>query len=886
MHTRSNKKQKSAISLCKVKLVGTVAALMLPLASLASDPNTSIRSWVEYPYMNTSDNLILGATSSYVNVSAVASSDRYALLGSAWPRLETWITCTGFPIGCGGLTSGALFESNPVHVVGPWDGSVSATLTIEAPTHALGVKEFGSALSMQGTRIAVGAPSVFSWSHDVDPETYAISVDTETTGGGAVHLYQINGTAISAERTIAYGGLQERFGTALDMDAVHLLVGRPGAIPGAADLFNPKTGDHIASLVSPGIDDGFAHAVALAGDLAIVAAPEADTVYVYRHDGSGNWPAAGVLDSPGAGSEFGFSLDADGERIIVGAPGIDRAYIYEDDGDSNWPVTAELAGASTSRLGASVAITGEVAFAAAPRLLIGSSRVGFVARHERLDGSWPFVGSTLAQPARDGDNYGTRISASTGMLTALEPGSSEDLPDKLNIHTGPGKIWDTDNDGVVQFLDNCLNVANTNQADFDADGLGNACDPDGDNDGLSNQNEVIAGTDLFNPDTDGDGMLDGEDPEPLVSDLDADGLSDGEEIAAGTDPMNPDTDDDGQNDGDDPYPLDPNDGWLLYERLDIDHAELALGTDVLLIRKSNGDVEAKTRVAEQWVTIPAPALQGSPMPAIARMQMKGTRAVFVQDNPANPYNLRYLFHVFDYDEASGWTWLGTGNTAAAQGAFNSITDIAVDGDIVAAMVTAAGNTTTLIFKVEPTGIASIAQRPTATGKVSVSGTTVAVGTSGAYGGEGAVVVMSAANNYVPQEVRRAPGMRGSGQYVGQDISPADANEFLVGSEAGGFWLKNSGGNWQLTQLGIPPPIIWSSRDYWLGGGGRRVVMHGLIDWFAYRGADKSLLGKLRGTVSSSDRPLTNGELVVHGSRPSGQDYIEIYHTGITQPPGC
>ena len=66
-------------------------------------------------------------------------------------------------------------------------------------------------------------------------------------------------------------------------------------------------------------------------------------------------------------------------------------------------------------------------------------------------------------------------------------------------------------------------------------------------------------------------------------------------------------------------------------------------------------------------------------------------------------------------------------------------------------------------------------------------------------------------------------MRASGQYVGEDISPANANEFLVGSEAGGFWLKNTAGSWQLSKLGIPPPIIWASRDYWLGGGGARIA---------------------------------------------------------------
>tara|TARA_Y100000310_G_scaffold341330_1_gene440137 strand:- start:976 stop:2574 length:1599 start_codon:yes stop_codon:yes gene_type:complete len=42
-------------------------------------------------------------------------------------------------------------------------------------------------------------------------------------------------------------------------------------------------------------------------------------------------------------------------------------------------------------------------------------------------------------------------------------------------------------------------------------------DDDWDNDGLSNRQELTLGTDPNDPDTDGDGVFDGEDPEPLIS---------------------------------------------------------------------------------------------------------------------------------------------------------------------------------------------------------------------------------------------------------------------------------------------------------------------------------------------------------------------------------
>ena len=62
------------------------------------------------------------------------------------------------------------------------------------------------------------------------------------------------------------------------------------------------------------------------------------------------------------------------------------------------------------------------------------------------------------------------------------------------------------------------------------------------------------GTDPLDPDSDGDGLTDGQEKEqgtdPNNFDTDGDGLSDGEEINIGTDPLKPDSDNDGLNDYD------------------------------------------------------------------------------------------------------------------------------------------------------------------------------------------------------------------------------------------------------------------------------------------------------------------------------------------------
>lgn len=102
-------------------------------------------------------------------------------------------------------------------------------------------------------------------------------------------------------------------------------------------------------------------------------------------------------------------------------------------------------------------------------------------------------------------------------------------------------------------------------ADYDKDGLSNSREreigsdprnPDTDGDGIRDGDEVFTYyTDPLKPDTDGDGLTDYDEiftykTSPIKFDTDADGLSDGEEIARKTDPLKFDSDQDGLGDGD------------------------------------------------------------------------------------------------------------------------------------------------------------------------------------------------------------------------------------------------------------------------------------------------------------------------------------------------
>ncbi len=139
--------------------------------------------------------------------------------------------------------------------------------------------------------------------------------------------------------------------------------------------------------------------------------------------------------------------------------------------------------------------------------------------------------------------------------------------EEINAGTDP-MLLDTDGDGLADAYEFYGPDGMPNTGD-ETDPL-NACDPsifdyacDIDMDGLTNGEEIVLGTIVEAPDSDGDGILDGAevtagsdpldtcDPDPLAQfcDQDEDGLDNAQEASLGTNPTNPDTDGDGISDG-------------------------------------------------------------------------------------------------------------------------------------------------------------------------------------------------------------------------------------------------------------------------------------------------------------------------------------------------
>jgi hypothetical protein len=82
------------------------------------------------------------------------------------------------------------------------------------------------------------------------------------------------------------------------------------------------------------------------------------------------------------------------------------------------------------------------------------------------------------------------VDGATGSPLAVSANNSGTVA----VTSDPGACLDADGDGIAEDGDNCPSLSNPNQIDNDADGAGDDCDTDDDNDAWSDFHESKIGT--------------------------------------------------------------------------------------------------------------------------------------------------------------------------------------------------------------------------------------------------------------------------------------------------------------------------------------------------------------------------------------------------------
>jgi hypothetical protein len=319
-----------------------------------------------------------------------------------------------------------------------------------ATTHALGdasfFDSFGRTVAIEGDIAAVGVPF-----DDVGPADAAGSVYVFHRNQG---IWQLQQKLVAPQLT----GFA-RFGTSIDIDGGHLVVGAPGdRFPsglrsGAIHVFELAQGtwQPVARLTGSVVNtgDNLGVSVAIDGDRIAAGAPTADgglpdqgAVEVFQRT-SGQWTHAQRLlpDQPGT-TNFGRAVGLQGDRLLVteitnDIPAV-KSFVHNLGTWAQHQALSATVPGMTFNIN-TVAIDGTHAIVGAA----GGS--GGAYAFELVNGSW--VEQGLLQPAAGsvGDGFGRSIALSGARLLIGAPlagtGSGTDKPGKVYPYSWSGTQW-------------------------------------------------------------------------------------------------------------------------------------------------------------------------------------------------------------------------------------------------------------------------------------------------------------------------------------------------------------------------------------------------------------------------------------------------------------
>ena len=259
--------------------------------------------------------------------------------------------------------------------------------------------EFGAAVTLDGEFALIGSPG-------------------REQGAGAVSVFRLLGGAWTETATLRGSGVapEDRFGSALAVDADRLLVGAPGPFPGVIPgnssppregsvyVFDRQGGRLVESarLTSgqsgPGL---FGHAISLNGEAAFLGAPLGNqlsgAVHLFVIDGSGRWTQSAPIEAATAAprSGFGMSVSYAAGDLWVGAPLGGSAYVFRRSEEGDWREVEILSIASSnSFMGLSVAAGDDTAIVGSPGADFFEG-VGSVYQKDETSGDWTEVASLI-----------------------------------------------------------------------------------------------------------------------------------------------------------------------------------------------------------------------------------------------------------------------------------------------------------------------------------------------------------------------------------------------------------------------------------------------------------------------------------------------------------
>lgn len=262
------------------------------------------------------------------------------------------VSISGTVIAAGAPTESTLFaNSGAVEIFERSAGGAYAHSVRLKAADAGASDSFGTAVSLDGSRVAVGAP------HD----------DDVASDAGAIYIFERQSAGLWTQiqkLTVSNGVASNRLGVAVSLDGDRLVAGSTASNAGKGSVYvfeRQTSGTWVQTVEIKAADgnngDGFGVSISLEGTRLLIGSYRDDftlgdegSAYLYELQGS-VWTFIQLLrpNDPFSTDLFGFSVDLRGDRALVGAyledPGFNgagSAYMFERGANGVWSQIQKL----------------------------------------------------------------------------------------------------------------------------------------------------------------------------------------------------------------------------------------------------------------------------------------------------------------------------------------------------------------------------------------------------------------------------------------------------------------------------------------------------------------------------------------------------------------